>query len=86
MDISNIRLNPVTAEQTFIRTARKNHFCSGGHDGERNTRCDKPIEAGSTYIEYVGESTPFHSGHRYHLNCAQEQGLITLCGSTEPSR
>ena len=42
------------------------------------TVCTEPIRAGSTYVEYTGESAAFQSGHRYHMACAAEQGLITI--------
>lgn len=70
-----------TGDNTIFRVARKQWRCRGGHDGSRNTRCDKPIVAGSSYVEYVGETPMFQSGDRYHYECAEQQGLIRR---TEP--
>jgi hypothetical protein len=67
----------------LLRTARKQHFCSGGHDGTRHIHCNTPIEPRETYIEYTGETTPYHSGKRFHLECAQQQGLIKLNAQRE---
>jgi len=69
-------VNPNMADCTFIRVARKRHVCCGGHDGDRRTACDKLIYPGDVYVEYCGESEPFHSGHRYHLECAAQQGIL----------
>jgi hypothetical protein len=63
--------------ETLIRTARKQHRCSGGHNGKDNVACNLPIMPREVYIEYMGEATPFHSGARYHIDCAKQQGLIT---------
>lgn len=65
-----------TGDNTYFRTARKEHRCWGGHDGTKRTRCDQPIERGSRYVEYVGEVPLYHSGYRYHYECALQQGLI----------
>ena len=66
----------VTGDATFFRKARKQHHCWGGHDGSKRTRCDVPIERGSVYVEYCGETPIFLSGYRYHFECARQQGLI----------
>lgn len=60
----------------IVRRARKAHHCRGGHDGTQNTPCHCVIAAGVLYIEYTGESIPFMSGARYHLDCAVQQGLL----------
>jgi hypothetical protein len=70
------RINPEMAEWTHIRKARKAYGCFGGHDGGRCTPCAKPINPGDIYVEFCGESTPFHSGHRYHPECAAQQGIL----------
>lgn len=73
----NYRINPKMDDgSVIIRKARKYHRCQGGHNGECNVACHEPIKPGSPYVEYVGESAPFHSGHRYHPACAAEQGLL----------
>jgi len=61
---------------TIVRKARKQHHCSGGHNGETRLACHKPILKGDTYIEYLGESPAFQSGYRYHVECALQQGLL----------
>jgi len=60
----------------IVRRARKAHSCHGGHDGNRRTACAYPIAANVLYIEYTGESVPFMSGARYHLDCAVQQGIL----------
>jgi hypothetical protein len=60
----------------IVRRARKAHHCRGGHDGTQKTPCHSVIAAGVLYIEYTGESIPFMSGSRYHLDCAVQQGLL----------
>jgi hypothetical protein len=65
-----------TGDNTYFRKARKQHRCWGGHDGSKRVNCDKPIERGSQYIEYVGETPLWQSGQRYHYECACQQGLV----------
>jgi len=61
---------------TIIRRARKQHYCAGGHDGRKRTKCAESIPAGSLYVEYVGESPLYESGYHYHAECAKQQGLL----------
>lgn len=70
------RINPEMAFATFIRRAHKSHHCCGGHDGTKRTSCNSPIECGEQYVEYCGESGPYQSGKRYHMECAEQQGLV----------
>ena len=63
-------------EGTFVRVARKGHTCR---------QCLKPIGTGTRYAEYVGESSPYTSGSRYHIGaCADYQlgatDAIAQCG------
>jgi hypothetical protein len=58
--------NPPPTVDTMIegclqRVARKVHTCWS---------CGQPIPKGSTYIEYLGDSTAYQSGKRYDLGCA----------------
>lgn len=59
-----------------VRTARKSHHCTGGHDGTQHIPCAEPILTGSLYIEHLGECGPYSTGERYHLACAAQQGLL----------
>jgi hypothetical protein len=70
-----------TGDNTYFRKARKQHCCWGGHNGEKRTPCSEPILSGSPYVEYVGEVPAFQSGHRYHYECARQQGLIRATDS-----
>lgn len=63
-------------DNVYVRRARKEHRCAGGHNGEKRTRCEQPINRGEIYIEYVGESPLYESGYHYHLDHAVQQGLI----------
>ena len=73
----NYRITPSMDDgSVIVRRARTTHHCSGGHDGEKRTRCDCPITAGMVYVEYIGESHPFENGARYHVKCAAQQGLV----------
>jgi hypothetical protein len=65
-----------SGDEVIVRIARKDHRCSGGHDGHQRTNCGKPIGNGSVYIEYLGESAAYESGYRYHVDCALQQGLL----------
>lgn len=70
-------INPIMDEgSVMIRRARKEHQCSGGHDGSVRVPCADPIRVGDSYVEYTGESHPFQSGRRYHPACALQQGLL----------
>lgn len=73
----NYRITPSMDDgSVIVRRARSAHRCWGGHDGQRRTRCDAPIIKGMVYIEYIGETTAFQSGQRYHVKCAVQQGLV----------
>ena len=72
----NYRVNPEMAEHIHVHRAAKQHICHGGHNGERHVHCPDPIAAGTVYVEYTGESIPFQSGKRYHVACAEQQGLV----------
>ena len=72
----------VTGDNTIFRTARKEHRCHGGHDGQRRTKCDEPIQRGQQYVEYVGEVPLWQSGYRYHHVCAEQQGLVRRVAAT----
>ncbi len=75
------RINPSMEFATAIRRARKEHRCCGGHDGSTNTPCADPINKGDLYVEYSGESSPFKSGRRYHIECATQQGILLPRGN-----
>jgi hypothetical protein len=64
----------------IVRRARKDWMCFGGHDGMKRTKCGKIIRKGDTYVEYVGETDAYSSGARYHVVCAQQQGLLEAVG------
>lgn len=73
----NYRITPSMDDgSVIVRLARKAHQCHGGHDGQRRTACTRPIPAHSIYIEYIGETPYYESGHRYHVEYAAEQGLV----------
>ena len=76
---------PNMADVTLWRTARVEHRCAGrtyvAGRAQRNTdgkfiRCGKPIPAGSRYVEYLGETPAYESGVRYHVECAEREGLV----------
>lgn len=60
----------------ILRVARKKWHCHGGHDGRKRLKCELPINPGSDYVEYVGETYLYQSGQRYHIKCAAQQGLL----------
>lgn len=65
------------ADSAFVRKARKQHHCRGGWvDGVGRTKCERPIEKGEHYVEYLGETPLWQSGQRYHLDCARQQHFI----------
>ena len=75
--IPGYQINPRMDDgNVIIRLARKTHYCSGGHDGQRRTRCNNKINPGDLYVEYTGESPLYESGYRYHPLCAKQQGLL----------
>lgn len=62
----------------FIRKARKSHTCRA---------CRQPIENGTEYVEYVGETNPYRSGMRYHMGeCAKQRVWSDDDASTRPLR
>lgn len=75
----NHRINPIMDDgSVMVRRARKQHTCWGGHaKGVGRVRCQfgGVIAPKTVYIEYCGESPLYQSGHRYHVECAAEQGL-----------
>jgi len=50
-------------ENCHVRVARKAH--RGGRE------CGHDIPRGAVYVEYVGETSAFHSGERYCGACAE---------------
>lgn len=79
---------------TFSRMARFSHTCRGRQYDARGcaiegSECPRPIHRLEIYIEYVGESAAFQSGARFHVECAEREGLIAPglpCGAAVPAR
>jgi hypothetical protein len=68
----------------LLRTARKEHFCGGHHDGDRHLRCGEggksgTIPRGQVYVEWMDSAPVYGSGVRYHWHCAITQGIVDLC-------
>lgn len=75
--LHDYNINPSMGDDmVIIRIARKEHHCSGGHNGRERTICLAPIYPCAVYVEYLGESPAYSSGQRYHVDCALEQGLL----------
>lgn len=56
---------------TFWRRARKAHRCF---------HCGQPIVRGEEYLEYLGESSAYESGKRFHVVCAAgRHGIRVPC-------
>lgn len=72
----NYRIKAEMVGSAFIRVARIAHHCNGGHDGVQRTKCTKSITKSEQYVEFVGESHPYESGKRYHMACAEQQGIV----------
>ena len=72
----NFRIKDGFEDCVIPRRARTLHACHGGHDGEKRTPCSTPINPGTVYVEYLGESGAYSSGARYHCSCAVQQGLL----------
>ena len=70
------RVTEIMRETTFLRVARKEHRCAGGHNGQTNVPCRKPIRKGERYVESCSETPLFQSGNRYHFECAVQQGIL----------
>lgn len=78
----NFRIAPAMDNgSVIVRRARTAWECAGGHDGKQHTKCTRgPIWANTVYVEYTGETSPYGSGVRYHVECAAEQGLVERIG------
>jgi hypothetical protein len=60
------------ADETLaLRTARKHRVCcQGGGDGSHaSPACTITIRPGEAYVEYMGETPAYHTGHAYCLPC-----------------
>ena len=62
----------------FFRVAWGEYPCRGAHNGEKHISCllDRPINPGEKYVEYCGESSPYHARVRRHFECAGTEGLV----------
>lgn len=69
----------LTEENLHLRRARHEYRCAGRAYVDRvavkGTRCAFPILRGSQYVEDTGESAPYQSGSRYHVECCLREGF-----------
>jgi hypothetical protein len=67
--------------ETFARQSRAAHHCNGrlysGDTAIAGSGCQTWIAAGTIYVEFVGEAPAYQTGKRFHVACAEREGLLT---------